>query len=66
MEEGGGGRGELSPFCASIFPLFGKKCLILGLIDLEVGVGGGVGDKFVPPIIHTSVKFHGFEELYLC
>ena len=41
MEEGGGGRGELSPFCASIFPLFGKKCLILGLIDLEVGVGGG-------------------------
>ena len=30
------------------------------------GGGGGGGDKFVPPIIHTSVKFHGFEELYLC
>ena len=66
MGEGGGG--ELSPFCASIFPLFRNKCLILGLIDLELGVGGGGGvrHKFVPPIILTSVKFHGFEELYLC
>ena len=54
MEEGGGGRGELSPFCASIFPLFGKKCLILGLIDLEVGVGGGGGGQ-VCASHHTHV-----------
>ena len=32
------------------------------------GGGGGVGGKFVPPHCghKRSVKFRGFEELYLC
>ena len=32
MGDGGGGRGKLSPFFASIFPLFTQKCLILRLV----------------------------------
>ena len=53
MGEGGGG--ELSPFCASIFPLFRNKCLILGLIDLELGVGGWGGKGQVCASHHTHV-----------
>ena len=40
MGEGGGGPVLLSPFLASIFPLFPQKRLILRLLPGEIGNNG--------------------------